>query len=133
MRSKLKEFGRDDIEVKSAGTGTMDGMEPTFETISVMRLDGINVASHRSAVLTDSMIRKAGLILVMENMHRREIIRRVSEAREKTALLTCYGRAPGEIDPKTADIADPIGRPLDDYQAIYAQIKQEIERIMYLL
>ncbi|MFC1590353.1 low molecular weight protein arginine phosphatase [Candidatus Omnitrophota bacterium] len=133
LRAALSELGRTDVEVSSAGVGTSDGMRPTKETVAVMDSAGVDVSAHRSTLLTDDAVKKADLILVMENIHKRDIISRAPEARTKTYLLKGYGKLSSEIDPYGIEIPDPIGMPLDGYKLVFRQIKNEIERVVKLL
>lgn len=133
LKKRLKELGRSDITVHSAGIRALTGMRPTEETIEVLKEESAEMASFRSRSLTDEMIENSDLILVMEDTHKEEVIRRVPSAAEKTHLLKEFSL------PKTAehhegfDIPDPIGRPLKDYKYCFSMIKKEIERIIKLI
>jgi len=87
LKKRLKELGKNDVEVRSAGMRAFGGMPPTSGTIEVMKETGADVSGVRSKMLTNEMIRDADLILVMEDMHREEIVRRVPDASPKTHLL----------------------------------------------
>jgi len=133
FKSMLKERGRDDVEVLSAGVGTMDGMTPTVETVKVMEDVGVDVSGHSSKSLTEELIRKADLILVMEKAHREDIISRAPFAAKKTFLLKKFGKSAYQINAHNADVSDPIGRPLEEYREIFQQIKEELERVINIL
>ena len=129
LRKCLKELGKGDIEVTSAGICAIDNMAPTLETIEVMKKEGIDVSSCRSRCLTDELIKKSDLILVMASHHMDEVIRRVPNAVRKIHLLKQYGL---KTDVKTCedlDIPDPIGGPIDYYEQVLNTIKKEVERI----
>lgn len=132
MKKHAKDHGID-LEVSSAGLSAVDGIPPTYETVFVMGDRGVNVSEHRTRLLTDDMVRDAGLILTMEQLQRDEIIRRVPEAASKTYLLKKFG-----IDEKATtfqdwDVPDPIGRPIKDYEFCRETIMRQIERIGPLL
>jgi len=134
LKEALRIRGRDDAEVLSAGVGTIDGMTPTEETAEVMRDEDIDVSGHRSRLLIDNEIYQADLILVMEEMHRQEIINRVPAAARKTFLLKKYARTDNLLGRyQSADISDPIGKPLAEYRNVLNEIKREIERIVELI
>jgi protein-tyrosine-phosphatase len=133
LRHKLNELGKSGVEVQSAGTRSMNGLAPTDETIEVMHHEGIDVSDHRSRALTDESIRKADLILVMEDAHKNEIARKVPEAASKTHLLKEFGREEMTQHPEGFDVPDPIGRPIRDYRYCLGVIKKEIERIVRAL
>ncbi len=133
LKERLKELGRDDVEVRSAGIRALEGLFPTPETIMAMKEEGADVEEFSAKNITDEMIRSSDLILVMEDLHREEIISRFPAAASKTHLLKMFGRDPGENHPEGSDIPDPIGRPLKDYKYCAGVIKKEIERIVKLL
>lgn len=132
LRKYLKDAGKDDIEVHSAGIMPVGGMTPTSETIEVMKKEGVDVSEYRSRYLTAEMIRKADLILVMESFHKNEVLNRVPEASAKTFLLKEFGNT-AEQNPLRLGVKDPIGKPIEDYRHALVTIKNEIERIANLL
>jgi len=133
LKKYLKERGKNNIEVQSAGIHAIDGFSPTDETVLVMKDEGLDMSYFMSRALTKEMIDKADLILVMERMHKEEVLKRSPGASAKTYLLTEFalkGTAESEEDP---DIPDPIGMSLSYYKNCLAKIKLEIERIVDLL
>lgn len=133
LKKALKELGKSDIEVKSAGTGALDDAAPTRETIEAMRKVGIDVSDFRSKSLKDEDIIKADLILVMAAHHMDEIIRRVPEAVSKTHLLKQFGQISDANACEDLDIFDPIGRPGEDYERVLQEIRKEIKRVAGIL
>lgn len=133
LRKYLKESGRDDIEVISAGVHAIDGMNPTKETIEVMNKEGIDVSNFKSKGLTDELIKKADLILVMASHHMDDIINRVPEAAQKIHILKQFGVKYEAKACEDLDIADPIGRDKNFYEEIFAAIKKEMKRIAGIL
>ena len=133
LKKRLKELGKTGIAVYSAGVRALDGYPPTIETIEAMQKEGVSLAGFRSTGITDEMIKESDLILVMTEMHKEEVIRRVPEAAAKTFLLREYGRpSTGEkiMDP---DIPDPIGQPALGYKICLELIKEDIERVAEIL
>lgn len=125
LRTYLK--GRTDLQILSAGLGTMGGMGPTPETVEVMARESIDIASHVSQPVTPDLVRKADLILVMDRMHREVLIRRHPEAASKTFLLREFD-APGPVE--DPDIPDPIGQPLGVYERCLETIKEGVVRVV---
>lgn len=130
LRKRLKELGKDGIKVMSAGIAAIDSYPPTDATIEVMGGEDVEMSGFRSKRLTANLVKKADIILVMQSMHKEEVIKLVPEAASKTYLLKEYGSSgrPGDIN-----VPDPIGRPLDDYRKCLDLIKKEIERIAGIL
>lgn len=135
LRKALKERGKDNIVVTSAGTNAIDGYLPTRETIEVMKREGVDVSDYRSKSLTDELIIGFDLILVMAAHHVDHIIRRIPEAASKTYLLKRYGRksGSGSCSCDDTDVCDPIGASMETYRHILAEIKEEVYRIAELL
>jgi len=133
LKKRLKELGKDDVEVFSAGIRAPGGLPPTHGTIEAMEGEDVDVSDFRSKNLSDDMIRRADLILVMEEMHKEEIVKRVPQAASKTHLLKMFGKDETGWHAEGFDIPDPIGRPLTDYKYCINMIKREIDRIIKLV
>ena len=118
------------IYVMSSGVSTVDGMSATFETRSVLRNAGLDISGHRSTRLTEEMIRHAELLLVMEEAHREDIVRRVPEAASKVFFLRTFGLEPQAAAGMEPTILDPIGKPLEVYEVCYATIRQAVEHVV---
>jgi protein-tyrosine-phosphatase len=128
MKKYLKELGKDDIEVHSAGILAVEGMPPTGETIEVMKKADIDVGHYKSKNLTEKMVKTADIIFAMDDRHRNKIINMVPEASDKTYLLREFGntsRSPGDI----RNVPDPIGKPVTFYEYCFKIIEEQIKRI----
>jgi protein-tyrosine-phosphatase len=133
LKKALKSLGKPDIEIASAGVGAVNGLEPTKETIDVMKKEGIDVSNYKSKKLTEDMIKNADLILVMEIAHKDEIIKKIPEVGPKTYLLKEFGLDEDAFRPEGFSIPDPIRRPMKDYEYCFGMIKEEIGRIAKIL
>lgn len=131
LQHLLKE--RPDINVISAGVAATSGMPATSETIKVMAEAGVDISGHFARRLTNEIIHKADLILVMEKNHKEIILQRAPEAEGKVYLLKEFGRDSKVNQQEDLDIPDPIGKPLEFYQKCFTIIKEEVERITKLL
>ncbi len=125
LRHYLKD--RPEIQVISAGIGTEGGLGATPETIEVLQKEGIDVASHLGQPVTPDLVRKADLILAMDVYHYHTLARWYPEAKSKLYLLKEF-QAPGPVgDPS---VPDPIGRPLEVYEACLMMIKDAVQRVV---
>ena len=116
--------------VLSAGVSAVEGMSATFETRTALRSQGADANAHRAVRLTDEMIRRAELILVMEELHHEAILKRVPEAASKVYFLKTFsmdGAIAATMDPS---IPDPIGKPLEVYETCFATIQAGVERVV---
>jgi protein-tyrosine phosphatase len=130
LKKLLTELGRKDVLVGSAGIAAVTGVPPTDETVQAAQEAGIDVSGYHATDLTDWLIEDADIILVMENVHKEEIVRRVPRAASKTFLLKEYAYPEKIQDPEMYGIQDPIGWGADYYRHTFGVIKREIERIV---
>lgn len=126
LKKMLK--GRGDYKILTAGTAAVTGMPPTVEAIQIMRQQNIDVSNHRSSPLSDEMIREADLILVMEQVHKENILSRNLKAEDKLHLLTEFARIKKETKLVDPNVPDPIGKSLDFYRKVFDIIKEGIAR-----
>ncbi len=125
LEKKLKEQGRQDIEVLSSGIMMLEGLGVTAQTKELLARQGIDASSHRSQSVTKEMIKKSDIILVMERLHEEKILELVPEAKNRLFLLKEFAK----INSNNLDIADPIGKSMEFYEQTFAVIKEAIERI----
>jgi len=133
LKKYLKDSGKAQIEVRSAGTRALNGLPPTEETLEVLREEGITLSGFKSTSLTDQMIKDADLILAMEDIHKDEILRRLPAVSPKIHLLREYGHTDQKYHDEGIGIPDPIGRPKEFYSYVMNSIKKEVERIAKIL
>ena len=124
LRKLLSEEGRNEINITSAGTLDIAGMEALGEVVAVMKEEGVDVSHHRSAPLTEELISEADLILIMERHHRKSILNISPQADEKIFLLKEF--SPSQKKGFSSEIYDPIGKPLSAYYETLAEIKESI-------
>jgi len=125
MEKKIRDAGRRDVEVLSAGIAIISGYKATHETIALMGREGIDVSGHFTRRINPEMIKKSDLILVMEKMHESRIVELIPQAKNRVFLLKEFAK----IEETSLDIEDPIGRPLAAYEQILYTIKEAIERV----
>ena len=124
LRKFLNEKGVDKINVISAGTLNIAGMKARSEAITVMRDEGIDISHHRSTPLSEELVSKADLILIMERHHRESILNIFPQADKKIFLLKEFSSSQKENH--YFEIYDPIGKPLSVYYETLAEIKESV-------
>jgi protein-tyrosine-phosphatase len=129
LKKYLRELGKDDIDVVSAGIHAIDGLHPTKETIEVMSREGVDVSGFRSKAVTEELIKNADHILVMAGHHMDDIIRRVPQAASKVHIVKQFGVQKDDCACEDLDIPDPIGADAAFYKEVMSVIKREMERI----
>lgn len=133
LKKHLKEEGKDHIEVMSAGVSAIDDAPPTNETVDAMRKAGVNIQGFKSRYLSEELIKKADLILVMSSHHMDAVIRKVPDAAGKVHLLKQYGVQDDSRPCEELDIPDPIGQTSEFYEKVLETIDEETKRIAAIL
>jgi len=126
--------GNSKIEVISAGISALPGISPTFEAISVMFEQSIDISQHYAQELQEELIKKADLILVMTNEHKEYIHKEFPFAQNKTFLLkkfTINNKSEGnQNNDRNYEIIDPIGRKIEFYRIVTRELKNNLEKIL---
>lgn len=129
LQKKLKENNRNDVEVLSAGIMMLGGMGPSEGALEVLQRQGIDASGHRSQRVTEGMLKKSDLILVMERMHEKRILELCPQVKNRLFLLKEFAK----ITDSDLDIADPVGMSLVSYEQTAAVIQEAVERIVRIL
>jgi len=132
--SEERTKGNSKIEVISAGISALPGISPTFEAISVMFEQGIDISQHYAQELQEELIKKADLILVMTNEHKEYIHKEFPFAQNKTFLLKKFTinnkSKSNQNNDRNYEIIDPIGRKIEFYRIIARELKNNLEKIL---
>lgn len=102
------------VTVSSAGISAMVNHSADNTALDVMHTNGIDINSHRARQLSDEIIRKSDLILVMTNAQLQELVTTFLPARGKTFLLGCWQRF---------EIADPYQKDVSAFHKVFHQIE----------
>src|SRR4051794_25208997 len=141
-----------------SSAGSFDAGRPASEgAVRVMAKHGVDLAEHRSRVISPDVLDDADLVVAMARRHvrdavvaspaafpktftLRELVRRgeaVGPAHHLSAWLTALGRdrRPADLlgDHADDDIADPIGQPDAAYERTAAELADLVERLARLL
>jgi len=134
LKKMLEVKQKSNIEVDSAGIAGLDGIPPTKETVRVMKEEGVDVTTYRGKSLTLDLISRADLILVMQELHKREILHRAPQAKDKVYLLREFT---ADGSPKTDDynmeVPDPISQTIETYKKVAEMIRRNIEKLTEML
>lgn len=105
------------------------GRSPPPHALATARTYGIDMSSHRSAILTSESLQAADLVVVMSRTQEREISSRVAPGSIVLVL--------GDLDPlplKHRTIIDPWEGPVDAFDESYERINRcvrELARILW--
>lgn len=129
LKKLLRIQKRSGVEVYSAGTMMLTGLSATEETREVLKKEEIDVASHRSQIVSKELVNSSDIILVMEKEHEDKILQLAPEAKNRLFLLKEFAK----INGGNLGIPDPIGRPLEFYVNTFYTIKDAVERITKII
>jgi len=119
--------GRGDYRVLSAGVGAVDGQPPSAHAVTALKELNIDIARHRSRMLTSELINQADYIFGMTHGHVDAVMLLYPQAAEKTFLLREFDDT---LDPFEKDISDPIGGSYEVYLACRDQIEQGLVSLL---
>jgi len=106
------------VSILSAGIAAMPGSPAAAQAVEVMNLLGVDISSHASQPITGRLAQFADVILTMTNGHRQALISHWPTLETRTKTVRRDG----------ADVGDPIGAPVDVYQACAQQIDENLAK-----
>lgn len=112
------------VEVVSAGTAAVEGVPATPHAVAATREFGAEIGAHRARRLTREMVAAADLVLTMTRGQRQAVADLVPSAADR--VLTLKEFAFGEAK-QWGDVADPFGRPLEEYRRLAADLRAAVE------
>jgi tRNA threonylcarbamoyl adenosine modification protein (Sua5/YciO/YrdC/YwlC family) len=129
LEKKLKELGKEGIEVLSAGIAMLGALGVSNDTKELLAREGIDASAHRSQMLTKEMINKSDLILVMEKLHEDIVLQLAPQVKNRVFLLKEFAK----IDDSNLDIEDPIGKSREFYEQTFVIIKEAVEKVSKII
>jgi len=130
FRQMLKDRG--DVEVVSAGMSVYVQGGASRETIKVLAERGIDAANHRAQSVSDTLLRKADMVLVMTKTHRQQVVERVPEIEPRVFLLREFADGANNTG-ADLDIPDPIGQSTETYEKSLFIIESALKKIIKLI
>jgi protein-tyrosine phosphatase len=118
LREQLRQkMGSEDVvRVLSAGVAASIGGGASPQAIEVMGGKGLDLTGHSSRPLDDAVMNVADLVLTMTQGHRAAILAAWPDMHDRVHTLRRDG----------GDISDPVGMPVEVYQACAEQIDREL-------
>ncbi len=101
----------------------MPGSLASPQSVEVMENHGIDIENHSSQPVTPHLVQFSDLILTMTDRHRHALVSHWPSAAGRTFTLR---RDQG-------DVSDPIGMPVENYQACAEQIDENIKKWVEIL
>lgn len=137
------------VTASSAGTGALNGQPIHPHSAAVLTEHGYDASGFESRYLRPPMLTQADLVLCMSRDHRAAAQqmaparwKRVFTLTEFAALsetgttdengtLAAIMAGRGRVDPNSSllDIVDPMGRPREDFDRVFAEIEPKVETV----
>lgn len=120
------------IKITSAGTKAHAGGRVNDVVALIARNNGFSLRQHTSEPLSGDLVKRADLILVMEQEHKDFILEKYPEAKEKVFRLMEYGWQSDDTDEKL-DVPDPTGKTVEAFKAFIETAHAEADRLVHEL
>lgn len=105
------------VSIQSAGSSAYGGGRASEESVAICRRMGVDLSGHASQPLTPELIYSADYIFGMTRGHLDAVLQLSPHAAAKTQRLD-----------QDADIADPVGGPMEEYEAAARAIEAALRR-----
>lgn len=130
MEHYIKEYmpyARKKVQILSGGVHARGNCPASQVVKHVAKISGFSLRDHLSSKMSKKLVKKADLILVMEQYQKDEILKRFPKSKDKVFRMMEYRWAgdPAAI----TDIPDPTGQNLADYEEFMDVAHAEVERI----
>jgi low molecular weight protein-tyrosine phosphatase len=123
-----RELAARGIEVQSAGFIGFNRPAPA-DAVAAAERHAVNLADHRSRLITADLVRRADLIVVMDAGQRRLVCERFGRDVRDVMLLGDFD--PGPVETRT--IRDPLDQSRDVYEQTYARIARCVRALAQAL
>ena len=120
------------IKITSAGTKASGGGRVNDVVALIARNNGFSLRQHVAEPLSDKLMKRADLILVMEQVHKDFILEKWPESKDKVFRLMEYGWQ-GDDAAETLNVSDPTGGTVDDFKAFIETAHIEADRLVHEL
>lgn len=120
------------IKITSAGTKAVAGGRVNDVVALIARNNGFSLRGHTASPVTPKLMKQADLVLVMEQVHKDDLLEKYPGAKDKVFRLMEYGWQ-GDDPVETLDVPDPTGKNADDFKAFIATAHAEADRLIHEL
>lgn len=135
LKNYLREYRPDAKKrflITSAGTKAISGGRVNDVVAMIAHRNGFSLRDHTASKLTTKNVKKADLILTMEQVHKDHILRKFPEAEGKVFRLMEYGwQSDDELE--SLDVPDPTGKQAEDFKLFINTAHAEADRLIHEL
>ena len=113
---KADDLEENGLVIRSAGIAAGVGGKASPEALEVLEKEGLDLSSHETQPVSETLVRNADIIYTMTPSHRQAIVAQWPEAAERTKVLAADG----------SSVVDPIGGNEERYRQCAEQIQSQL-------
>jgi protein-tyrosine-phosphatase len=110
-----------EYRIESAGTWATDGEPATAFAQETMRERGLDISAHRSRGVTQDLLARQALVLVMETGHLESLQAEFPDLADRFRMLTALAGP-------AYSVADPVGGPVEEYRGLADELDDVLKR-----
>ena len=114
-----------EMEIGSAGLTALPGSPASFHSVRVALENSVSLEEHQARLVTPELIDNAGLIVVMEPGHQKQLLDLYPKVSDKIYLLRHFAR----YGSQERGIHDPYGHNLEAYRFCFEDIKECVQSL----
>ena len=122
----LRELGRTDIQLRSAGLHAANGTAAHPWAQAAAEAQGLSLSNHAAKLLTQEMVRKADAVLAMDYQNWAELQAQYPEAADRVFMLSAYSDPPW----KDREIPDPYFGDEASTRACCSALEVSVKRLL---
>lgn len=127
LKKLLTDAGYEEVEVSSAGTGTLNGYPATPNAVEMARRNGVDISDHHSTRITAQLFEDSNLVFALAESHYQRL-QDFPGAENKLFMMRAFPDG-NHADPDHS-VVDPLGGTLEEYQQTFKEIETEIRRAL---
>jgi len=128
LRHELEQRGVAGLfDIRSAGIIARGNDVATIQAIRVAAEHGVDMHDHLSTPLTADLLRTMDMVIAMDRSNVEHILNLVPDLGPRLRLLMSYAE---ERETLGGEVEDPIGQPIEVYQASYRQIEAGVRGLV---
>ncbi len=127
LRKLLNDNGMDEVDVASAGIGTLDGYPATYHAVEISARNGVDISQHHSTRMTERLFAESDLIFAMSKNHF-EFLEDYPNAEGKLFMAKAFPKPNHADDAHSVD--DPIGGTIEEYRQTFQEIEGAIKQAL---
>ncbi len=127
LRKLLDENNVENVDVSSAGIGTLDGYPATHHAVEISARNQIDISGHHSTRMTERLFSSADLVFALSHNHY-EFLMGLPGAAAKLFMVKAFPQ--GDLADPEHSVEDPVGGSLEEYKVTFEEIQKEIKRAL---